>query len=144
MSEYRRDYHCIYRCDYHLVITTKYRRKVINAGFFEYLKRKLLDINEYYPKIFFKTINHDKDHMHMLISIPPQMSVGNVVRLIKTNTARGIKEQFPFLRNVYWGTDSLWSEGYFVSTSGINQDIIQKYIEKQGSEDAGQTTKLFE
>jgi len=82
--------------------------------------------------------------MHMLISIPPQMSVGNVVRLIKTNTARGIKEQFPFLRNVYWGTDSLWSEGYFVSTSGINQDIIQKYIEKQGSEDAGQTTKLFE
>ena len=72
------------------------------------------------------------------------MSVGSVVRLIKTNTAKGIKKQFPFLKDVYWGTDGIWSDGYFVSTTGVNEKIIQQYIENQGREEVGQTTKLFE
>ena len=72
------------------------------------------------------------------------MSVGSVVRLIKTNTARKLKEQFPFLKKVYWGTDSIWSEGYFVSTVGIDEATIRKYIQQQGAEDAGQTAALFE
>lgn len=80
----------------------------------------------------------------MLISIPPTMSVGNVVRLIKTNTSRKIKEQFPFLKEVYWGADGIWSAGYFVSTVGVNKQIIEKYIEKQGKEDSGQTATLFD
>lgn len=110
-----------------------------------YLKRKLLEITEHYPKIYFKTIKHDKDHIHMLVSIPPQISVGSIVRIIKTNTARGIKEQFPFLKEIYWGTDGIWSEGYFVSTVGINESVIRKYIENQGREDAGQTAvRLFD
>ena len=142
--EYRRGNHYIYCCEYHLIITTKYRRKVINEGLWKYLERKLLEITEYYPTIFFKTRNHDKDHIHLHISIPPTMSVGSVVRLIKTNTARGIKQKFPFLNKVYWGTDSLWTAGYFVSTTGINEKILKRYIENQGHEDDGQTTKLFE
>ena len=73
----------------------------------------------------------------MLISIPPKMSVGSVVRLIKANTSRVIKEKFPFLKDVYWGTDGIWSEGYFVSTTGINEGIIRKYIDEQGKEDLG-------
>lgn len=145
MSEYRKDHHCVYLCDYHLVLPTKYRRNIFNDGIFIYLKRKLLEITEHYPKIYFKTMNHDKNHIHLLLSIPPQMSVGSAVRLIKTNTARGIKEQFPFLKDVYWGSDGIWSEGYFVSTSGVNQDVIRKYIENQGREDTGQTaSRLFE
>ena len=144
MTSYRKDAHCVYLCDYHLVFATKYRRKIINLGLFTYLKRKLLDIPEYYPRLYFKTINHDTDHLHLLISIPPQMSVASVVRLIKTNTARGLKQQFPFLKQVYWGTDSIWSEGYFVSTVGINEAVIRKYIENQGQEDMGQTAQLFE
>jgi putative transposase len=50
-----------------------------------------------------------------------------------------MKAEFPFLKQVYWGTDSIWSEGYFVSTVGINEATIRKYIEHQGQEDAGQT-----
>lgn len=143
MADFRKDHHCVYLCDYHLVLPTKYRRKILNPGLFAYLKRKLLDITEHYPKIYFKTINHDQDHLHLLVSIPPTMAVGSAVRLIKTNTARGLKEQFPFLKEVYWGTDSIWSEGYFASTVGINESVIRKYIENQGLEDAGQTATLF-
>ena len=55
-----------------------------------------------------------------------------------------MKKQFEFLKKVYWGTDSLWSAGYFVSTVGINEKIIRAYIQHQGAEDAGQTARLFE
>ena len=98
---------------------------------------------KYYPEIEFKTINHDQDHIHTLVSIPPKMSVGSVVRIIKSNTSRGLKQKFPFLKDVYWGTDGIWSEGYFVSTTGINEDIIRKYIENQGKEDSGQAKLVF-
>ena len=144
MGEYRRTAHTIYLCDYHIVLPTKYRRAIFNDGLFAYVKRKLLDITEHYPTIFFKTINHDKDHIHLLVSIPPQLTVGSVVRLIKANTSRKLKEQFPFLKEVYWGADGIWSAGYFVSTVGINETTIRQYIEQQGREDAGQTAKLFE
>ncbi len=72
------------------------------------------------------------------------MSVGEVVRLVKTNTARNIKQQFPELKQYYWGTDSLWSDGYFVSTVGVTTETIRLYIAKQGETDTGQTTTLFD
>ena len=66
------------------------------------------------------------------------MSVGSAVRVIKSNISVKLKEKFPFLKEVYWGTDGIWSEGYFVSTIGINETIIRNYIERQGAEDSGQ------
>ena len=85
-----------------------------------------------------KEVNHGGDHIHILLSIPPKMSVGQVVRIIKANTAREMKEKFEFLKDVYWGTEAIWSEGYFVSTVGINEKVIEKYIQMQRQEDLGQ------
>jgi putative transposase len=143
-TQFRRTAHSVYLCDYHIIFPTKYRRNVINDGLFSYLKRKLIEVTEHHPVLYIKETNHDQDHIHLLISIPPQMSVGSVVRLLKTNTSRNIKQQFPFLKQVYWGTDGIWSESYFVSTVGINEAIIRKYIENQGAEDMGQTATLFD
>jgi putative transposase len=103
------------------------------------MDKKLGEITEHYPQIRFKEINHDKDHIHMLVSIPPTMRVGKAVGIIKANTARKLKQKFPFLKDVYWGTDSVWSEGYFVTTVGANERAIKKYIEEQGKKDLGQT-----
>lgn len=75
-----------------------------------------------------------------MVSIPPSWSVGKVVGIIKANTARRMKAEFPFLKQVYWGTDSIWSEDYFASTVGINEGIIKRYIENQGKTDSGQTS----
>jgi len=99
----------------------------------------LAEITEHYPLIKFRLVNHDKDHIHILVSIPPTMSAGKVVGIIKQNTSRGLKQKFLFLKEVYWGTDAVWSEGYFVSTVGINEAKIQAYIEERGKKDAGQT-----
>jgi len=117
---------------------------IFNEGIFAYFTIKLAEITEHYPLIRFKTINHDKDHIHLLVSIPPTAAVGKVVGIIKQNTARNLKQKFPFIKQVYWGTEAVWSEGYFVSTVGINQKIIQQYIESQGKKDAGQTRLGFE
>ncbi|OGZ95921.1 MAG: hypothetical protein A3H69_03615 [Candidatus Sungbacteria bacterium RIFCSPLOWO2_02_FULL_47_9] len=57
MATYQNDYHHVYLCDYHIVISTKYRRKIINDGIFAYLKRKLLEITEHYSKLFIKEAN---------------------------------------------------------------------------------------
>ena len=131
--------HCVYHCDYHIVIVTKYRKAVYNEGIFAYFEKKLAEVTEHYPLIKFGTVNHDKDHIHVLVSIPPTMSVGKAVGIIKQNTSRELKQKFPFLKRVYWGTDAVWSEGYFVSTVGINEAMIHAYIEEQGKKDAGQT-----
>ncbi len=131
--------HCVYHCDYHLVIVTKYRRKIFNEGIFAYFKIKLAEITEHYPLIKIKEVNHDSDHLHLLISVPPTTSVGKVVGLIKQNSSRFLKQKFPFLKEVYWGTEAVWSEGYFVTTVGINEEIVRKYIEEQGKKDSGQT-----
>lgn len=140
--KYRKLSHAIYYCDYHIVLVTKYRRKVINAGIFSYLELKLKEIQAHCPYLYIKTVNHDHDHIHLLASIPPTTSVGSMIRVIKTNTARGLKQKFPFLNEVYWGTDSLWSASYFVSTVGVNEATIKRYIEMQGSEDAGRQVRL--
>ena len=141
---YRRDNHCVYICDYHLVLPTKYRHEVITDTIWQYLHGKLVAVTNHYPKLYLKEANHDTTHIHLLISIPPQQSVGDAVRLIKSNTAQDIKDQFPELKKYYWGTDSLWSAGYFVSTVGISDEVIKRYIEKQSDHDAGQTTSLFD
>ena len=136
--------HCVYHCEYHIVIVTKYRKKIFNKGIFAYFSTQLAQVTEHYPTIRFKTVNHDKDHLHLLISIPPTVAVGKAVGIIKQNTARKLKQKFPFLKDVYWGTDSVWSEGYFVSTVGITETIIQAYIISQGKKDTGQTLTGFE
>ena len=94
-------------CDYHLILTTKYRRKIFNQGIFAYLKLKLKEINKHYPQIEIIEANQDKDHIHHLISIPPTISVGKIAGIIKTNTTREIKQKFPFLKEIYWGTESI-------------------------------------
>jgi len=131
--------HCVYQCEYHVILVTRYRRKVFNEGIFAYIEKKLAEITEHYPLIKIKVANQDKDHVHMLVSIPPTMAVGKAVGIIKQNTAREMKQKFPFLKQVYWGSDGVWSDGYFVSTMGINEEVIKAYIESQGQKDTGQT-----
>ncbi len=119
-------------------MTSKYRHKIFNSGVFAYFEAKLAEVRKYYPELEILEVNHDVDHVHLLLSIPPKMSVSEVVRIIKANTARGVKKKFHFLTKLYWGTNSIWSGGYFVSTVGIDEVTIRRYIQHQGDEDTGQ------
>ena len=96
-------------------------------------------ITRYYPDIVVHEINTDLDHVHLLVSIPPKYAVSKAVNLLKSNSAHAMRKKFPFLQTMYHAEGiSFWSPGYFVSTVGINEDIIKKYIEHQGEDDKGQ------
>lgn len=127
----------MYHCHYHIEIVTKYRKKIFNDGVYGFFKKRLIEIHGHYLEIYFIEQNYDRGHIHLLVSIPPKMSQGSVVRIIKSNTAKDLKKTYPFLKKCYFGTQSVWSEGYFVSTIGVNEAVIQHYIEHQRSEDLG-------
>jgi putative transposase len=143
MSVYFQDYYSTYRCEYYLVLSTKYGRKIIADGIFAYLKLKLLEITKNYPQILFRDVYHDEDYLCMVVTIPPVLSVGKVVKIIKNSTSREIKQKFPFLKFVFPGSERIWSDGYFVSTEYINSDTIGKYIDLQMEEDMGSQIDLF-
>ena len=131
--------HCAFHCNYHIVLVTKYRKEIFDKGTFEYFRIRLQELRKYYPVIEILEVNHDKDHVHFLLSIPPTMSVGRVVNLIKSNSGKKMRDKFPFLKEVYYGSSGIWSDGYFVSTVGLSESMIRKYIQLQHNEDTGQT-----
>jgi REP-associated tyrosine transposase len=138
--KYNRTGHAVFYVRYHLVISTKYRRKIFTSGMAEYLKLTVWEVQRHHPEIVIHEVNTDQDHAHILVSIAPKLSVAQAVSLIKANTARDMRKKFPFLDKVYWGFDGIWSVGYFVSTAGVNESIIRRYIQQQGREDSGQAT----
>jgi len=141
--EIKKQGHVAYYTRYHIVVSTKYRRKILRDGFGEYVKNAVIGIGKQYPEIEIIEVNTDVDHIHILASIPPKFSVSEVVKIIKAKTALNMRRRFPFLDKVYWGVGGIWSVGYFVSTVGITEEVIRKYIEKQGEEDSGQALLEF-
>ena len=104
----------------------------------EYMKTLMKTIQRRHPEIEIFEVNTDKDHIHILVSIAPKMAVSEAVRILKSNTGRLMTRKFPFLKQVYGEETGIWSIGYFASTVGANEKVIQKYIEYQGKEDSGQ------
>jgi putative transposase len=137
--KYFRQAHVVYHNQYHLVWIPRFRRKILVPGVAAYLEKKLLEVRKYYPDIVYKEINIQPDHVHMLVMVPPRMSVSVAVNIIKSNTSTALKQKFPFLKKVYLDEKSIWSVGYFVSTVGVNEAIIRRYIRNQEKEDTGQT-----
>ena len=90
-----------------------------------------------------REVNHDRDHVHLLLSIPPKMSVSDAVRIIKANTGKALRAKFKFLEKVYYGVSGIWSDGYFVSTVGVSEATVAKYVKLQGQEDSGQAKLEF-
>ena len=128
----------MYKTQYHIVWTTRYRRKILIRGIAEYLEIKLREANKYHPDWEYLEIGIDADHVHIHIVIPPKYAASKVAEIIKQNTSRTLREKFNFLKQVYWDDGGIWGAGFFVSTVGINEEIIRKYVEMQGKEDAGQ------
>ena len=97
-----------------MVLCTKYRRQIFNEGVFAFFKERLREMQTYYPDVYVKNINHDVDHVHLMIIIPPKYSIGKIVGIIKANSSRKMKEKFEFLKKCYYGRDGIWSDGYMV------------------------------
>ena len=83
-------------------------------------------------------IGFDEDHLHMVMVIPPRYSISDVMGRMKSQSSSRMRKKFKWLRKVYWKENILWSPGYFVSSVGVDEETIKKYVERQGSQDLGQ------
>ena len=136
--KYFRQAHVVYHTQYHVVWIPRFRRKWMNKGIARFLTLKLDEVRKWYPDLYFQERNIQPDHIHLLIVIPPRWSVSKAVNILKSNTSKALKSEFPFLTKLYADGGGIWSVGYFVSTVGINEAIIRRYIKMQEKEDSGQ------
>ena len=121
-----------------MVWIPRYRYKVLVKGVDEYLLKKMEEIRKNYPEIEYVQRNIQPDHVHLVLSFPPKYSIAKVVQIIKSNTGKAMWEKFDFLRKTYYGRGGIWSAGYFVSTVGLDEKLIEKYVRYQEKEDLGQ------
>ena len=84
-----------------------------------------------------------KDHIHMIMIIPPKYAVSDVIKKIKGVTSINLRKKFDWLKKVYWKEGVVWSPGYYVSTIGIDEKVIIKYVKWQQSQDFGQAKLDF-
>ncbi len=113
-------------------------------GIGEYFKKAVREVREFYPDWYIEEVGIEADHVHLHMVIPPKYSVSKVVETMKSITSMRLKEKFPhFLKKIYWDDGGIWARGFFVSTVGINEAVIRKYVRYQGRQDAGQAELEF-
>ena len=90
------------------------------------------------PGVEIVSLGLENDHVHLVMIIPPRKSVAETIGYLKQRLTFVLRKKFPWLNKAYRGIDSIWSPGYFVSTVGVDEERIIKYVEWQGKEDSGQ------
>jgi putative transposase len=128
--KYRKGSHTVYDIKYHLVWITKYRKPVLRGEIAKHLRELVrqtcatLDVEIVSGHVAL-------DHVHLLVSVPPQLAVSQLAQRLKGRTSRLMLESFSELSRQFWGRH-LWARGYFVASSGnVTDDIIKQYIEAQ-------------
>lgn len=126
----KKNSHAQYDIEYHIVWTTKYRYKVLNGKVAE-RARDLIRQGCEARGITIVRGAIGKEHIHMLISSPPNLSPSQIVQYLKGRSSRLLQEEFKELKKRYWG-QHLWAPGYFCRTVGtVTEEEIKEYIENQ-------------
>ena len=133
MENYRKTSHSVYDLKYHLVWITKYRKPVI-FGDVAIRLREL--IREIFKSLDIEIIKGhvSKDHVHLFVSVLPQLSISKVMGRIKGKTSRKMLSEYRRLAKEFWGRH-LWARGYFAASSGnVTDEVIMQYIAMQDLE----------
>lgn len=135
--------HGAYFLQYHVVWVCKYRRRILKPGVEKVLTKLLPHLVRSMPGVSVETIGFDQDHLHMVMVIPPRYAIAHVMGKLKSQSASYLRKKFSWLEKVYWKETIVWSPGYFVSSVGIDEETIRKYVEHQGQRDSGQLELPF-
>jgi putative transposase len=126
--EVRSNHHVTYDCHYHVVWCPKYRRKVLVNGADVRLKQIIAEVCQEHDAIV-EEVEVMPDHVHLLVSVDPQLGIHRLVRLIKGRSSRFLRQEFPRLKT---RLPTLWTNSYFVSTTGgAPLELVKQYIEGQ-------------
>ena len=136
-------YHNISECYYHVQITVKYRKALLKPKVEEVIVEALKGVKERYA-IEINEIGLDQNHVHILCRFLPKYSGGQVIKIMKSISAKGVFQEVPRMKEELWGGE-FWTDGYYIATiSGKgNKEIIEKYIRNQGREKDIEQLKMF-
>mgnify|MGYP002680556876 FL=1 len=120
-------------CKYHIVFTPKYRRKIIYNQYRESL-REIIKLLCKYKGVEILEGHLMPDHVHLVLSIPPKLSVSAFMGYLKWKSALMMFERHANLKYKF-GNRKFWAEGYYVSTVGLNEATVRKYVREQEMHD---------
>jgi putative transposase len=134
MKEYRKGSHSKFALEIHIVWCTKYRKPILRGDIavrFRAIARQ--ECSELKVEVLSGVVA--KDHVHMLVSLPPQLAVSKLVQQLKGKSSYKLQREFKSLQKEYWG-QKMWSWGYFAcSTGNVSSEMVAAYIENHVDED---------
>ena len=134
MGRFKELSHTIWHCQYHVVWTPKYRYRVLDGRVKQEVGNCIRAFSEQ-KKCEVVELNVQIDHVHLIVSIPPKLSVSSYVGMVKGRTAIRVLQRFRELRQKpYWG-NHFWTKGYCVDTVGLDLEKIQAYVQYQDTKD---------
>ncbi len=130
MSRFEKLAHVIWHCQYHIVWVPKYRYRVLQGRIKEEVRKTLIIQSERLDCNVVE-LNLQEDHVHLLIKVPPKVSISSLMGVLKGKSAIRVFGQFPELKQrPYWG-NHFWAAGYCVDTVGLDSEMIKKYVKYQ-------------
>lgn len=140
MSKYKKLSHVIYKCDYHIVWVPKYRYRILTGMIKELVESDIRMLCEW-KSCEIAEMNVQIDHVHLVVSIPPKVSISEFMGILKGKLAIKLFKSYPDLKKKpYWG-NHFWARGYFVSTIGLDEEMIRKYVKYQEEEEKREETQ---
>ena len=117
----------------HLIFVCKYRKRLLE-GIMQDIIKEIFSIIEHRSDFNIDIMETDKDHIHLLISYPPNIAVTSIARRLKQESTRELWNRYPdWLRHHFWKEHTFWSDGFFVCSIGeASPETVRKYIENQG------------
>ena len=148
MAKWKKLAHVVYQCSYHIVWTPKYRFRILDGEVKKEVEEKIGSICKW-KDVEILELNVRIDHIHMIVTIPPRLSISNFMGILKGKTAILIFKGIPGLKKKpYWG-NHFWSRGYCVTTIGMDEEKIRRYVKYQedhekSEEESAKNYGLFE
>lgn len=137
MSRFRKLFHAVWHCQYHMVWTPKYRYRVLEGEIKRLVENCIRAFGEQ-KQCEIVELNVRADHVHVVAMIPPKVSVSDMAGIWKGRTAIRVFNQFRHLKQkTYWG-NHFWASGYCADTVGLNAEMIRRYVRYQEAKEKEQ------
>ncbi len=128
--QFKRLSHSLYECKYHIVFCPKYRHRIFKEEIAEYTRQQIYSLIQQKEAVEVLELNIQADHIHLVVTIAPKYAISEIMGYLKGKLALRLFRQYEHLGKRYWGRH-LWSRGYCVSTVGLDEEKIRKYVRWQ-------------
>lgn len=130
MSEWKKQAHVLFLCKYHIVWTPKYRYRILENEIARFVERKIRVVSEWKNAQILE-LSVMPDHVHIVVELPPKLSISEYMGIVKGKSAIALFQRVKDLKKrPYWG-NHFWSRGYCVTTIGLDEEKIRKYVKYQ-------------